>query len=513
MTLSRIISSWYSVGADDADFPSPGYGIPKEVTEPHEIVDARNIEDEAREVLLTSAIESHVLVKNINDILPLRQPRMLSIFGYSAKSPDVFAPTRGDLGNFNWEFGAEASDPLEISLGFGSNLEHKPNIIGENGTMVHGGGSGATTPSLFLSPFEAIKARALQDGTALFHDFVSDDPLVSAASDACIVFGNAWASESYDRPALRDDYTDALILNVADQCNKTVVVFHNAGVRLVDQFVEHPNVSAIIFAHLPGQDTGRALVSLLYGDSNPSGKMPYTVPRNESDYGSISRVFVDSETYLAYDHAHPHGEVLPANPTGRHGWVKRYPVTTLGSRVQPDLPVGDFKFFPQSNFTEGIYVDYRHFDQQNLSVRYEFGFGLSYTTFAFGNISVAPTDNAPLLAYPTGEIRPGGHEDLWDVVATVDARVRNTGQIGGAEVAQLYVGIPYAPDKQLRGFDKVFLQPEEEKEVHFNLTRRDLSVWDPEKQNWKMQAGGYKMHVGRSSRDLPLEDLLVLSVN
>jgi beta-glucosidase len=85
---------------------------------------------------------------------------------------------------------------------------------------------------------------------------------------------------------LPDDFSDGLILNVANNCSNTIVVIHNAGVRLVDQWIEHPNVTAVIFAHLPGQDSGRAITQLLYGVQSPSGKLPYTVAKNESDYNA-----------------------------------------------------------------------------------------------------------------------------------------------------------------------------------------------------------------------------------
>lgn len=98
---------------------------------------------------------------------------------------------------------------------------------------------------------------------------------------------NAYATEGTDRDALRDDDTDSIILNTASNCTNTIVVFHNLGARLIDTFVDHPNVTAIIFAHGPGQGSGNALVSLLYGDVNFSGKLPYTVAKNESDYGSL----------------------------------------------------------------------------------------------------------------------------------------------------------------------------------------------------------------------------------
>ncbi|KEY66084.1 hypothetical protein S7711_09204 [Stachybotrys chartarum IBT 7711] len=456
----RIVSSWYQM-KQDSGFPDLGVGMPSSVTQPHRVVDARD--PEASPTIFQGAVEGHVLVKNTKNTLPLRSPRMLTVVGYSAKSPDFYSPGGGDLGEYSWRFGTEATDPREMQAGFGGELDADYSNIALDGTLIHGGGSGATTPAIFLSPFEALKVKAFQNGTALFHDFTSAEPVVDPVSDACIVFGNAWASEGYDRPALRDDYTDNMIIKVADQCNKTIVVLHNAGARLVDQFVDHPNVTAIIFAHLPGQDSGSALVSLLYGESNFSGKLPYTVARNESDYGNM-----------------------------------------LG----PDRAEGEFVNFPQSDFTEGVYVDYRRFDQQDITPRYEFGFGLSYTTFEFSNLTVQARRNASLAEWPTGAVVQGGQQDLWDHVATVTAEIRNTGDVPGAEVAQLYLGIPNSPARQLRGFEKPVLDVNATAAVSFTLTRRDLSVWDAVAQRWRLQSGRYGVFVGSSSRQIHLNGTL-----
>lgn len=328
--------------------------------------------------------------------------------------------------------------------------------------MISGGGSGTASQSFISSPYDAIVAQAYEDSTDLYWDFENGDPLVNPTSNACIVFGNVWATEGYDRPSVHDDYTDGLINHVADQCANTIVVFHNAGIRLVDQFADHPNVTAIIFAHLPGQDSGRALVNLLYGKENPSGRIPYTVAKNETDYDNF---------------------------------------------LKPDITLdGMFQHFPQSNFTEGVYIDYRHFDLKNITPRYEFGFGLSYTTFDYNNLQVSQT-NSSTESYPTGAVALGGQTDLWDKLVTVTADVTNSGGVDGKEVAQLYLGIPGedVPVRQLRGFEKPSIVAGETATVTFTLTRRDLSVWDVAAQKWLLQAGDYTVEVGRSSRDLPLK--------
>ncbi|KAL5611744.1 hypothetical protein BROUX41_000681 [Berkeleyomyces rouxiae] len=436
----RIIASWYKLG-QDKEFTSPGSGRPLSIRGPHPVVDAR--QEAHRKALFDSAVEGHVLVKNSKNALPLSSPRMMSIFGYSAKSPDRVNPS-------SW---ISFSDPIDPDF-FGL-------AIAPNGTMISGGGAGAVSPSNLVSPFEALKMRTYQDGTAMFWDFNSAEPEVDPASDVCLVFGNAWSAEKFDRPNLHDDYTDGLIKHVASKCANTIVVLHNSGPRLVNQFADHENITAILFGHLPGQDTGPAVTAILYGDVAPSGRLPYTVARNESDYFS----------------------------------------------ADPDGPEGPFQIFPQSDFVEGVFVDYRYFDQQGIEPQYEFGFGLSYTTFAYSNLSISALPDADLSPLPTGPVVEGGQEDLWDVLYTISVKVENTGSRLGKEVPQLYIQIPTpgAPEKQLRGFDKIEINPGDAVEVVFPLTRRDLSFWDVIEQKWRLPRGEFGAFVGQSSRRTALE--------
>lgn len=290
-------------------------------------------------------------------------------------------------------------------------------------------------------------------------DLTSFDPDVNGASDACLVFINAIATEGWDRDGLHDDFSDGLVLNVASKCSNTMVIIHAAGIRLVDQWIEHPNVTAAIMAHLPGQDSGEALVKLLYGEAGFSGKLPYTLARNESDYSVYK----------------PCGLISP-NDTD-----------------------------PQCDYVEGVDVDYRNFDAKNVTPRYEFGFGLSYTQFQYSSISIKPLLEISKIA---GEKYASSSEgDLWEVIVTIEVRVTNIGSVEGSEVAQLYLGIPDSPPKQLRGFEKTsLLSPDESTTVHFDLTRRDFSVWDVVAQAWTVQTGNYTVQVGASSRDIRSTD-------
>ncbi|KAJ5403539.1 hypothetical protein N7509_003410 [Penicillium cosmopolitanum] len=443
---TRIIASWYKLGQDESSYPKPGVGMPYNLSEPHDIVNA--LTADARPVLFEGAVEGHVLVKNVNKSLPLRSPKLLSVFGYDAKAPDAYMPNGQSILTNAWAIGFEPAISHFSELSFAATVINAPyySQVAFNGTLSVGGGSGASAGPYLSAPLDALQQRAYEDGTA---------------SDACLVFINAFATEGSDRAGAYDDYSDGLINQVATTCANTIVVIHNAGTRLVDQFADHPNVTAIIFAHLPGQDSGRALVSLLYGDENFSGKLPYSVAKNESDYENFFHV----------------GATTP------------------------------YGLFPQDDFEEGVLTDYRYFDAKNITLRYEFGFGLSYTSFEFSGLEISSVEDG-IAAYPSGAIEQGGAIDLWDIVATVKATVQNTGDRTGAEVAQIYIGIPNGPVKQLRGFDKVKIPAGKSVQVSFPLTRRDLSSWDVVAQKWQLQSGSYDVFVGSSSRNLPLRSTL-----
>lgn len=467
----RIMASWYKLGQDSPDYPSKGIGLPANLLADRVPVDARI--PESRPVLMQSAIEGHVLVKNINNALPLRSPRMLSLFGYDAIVPRTNTPGTSR----DWSESEQSSSSRYYVCGYAStagNYCPPPIPTAPNGTLITGGGSGGATALYISAPFDAIQTRAQEDGIQLYWDFenVNATGSVLTSTDAVLVFINAAAGEGVDRPSLRDDYSDALVRNIAAKHRNTIVVIHNAGVRLVDQWIDHPNVTAVIFAHLPGQDSGTALTKILFGDVSPSGKLPYTVARNESDYGRI---------------------LNPINDIGADGEYYRY---------------------PQDDFSEGVFIDYRAFDAQGIEPRFEFGFGLSYSTFSISDLTVnTVTANGSLTEFPTGGIVPGGQEDLWDVLAVVTAEVSNIGNVTAQEVAQLYIGIPVEgqPIRQLRGFEKVNLAPNESATVEFELKRRDLSVWDVNAQKWRLTLNtDYALFVGSSSRDLPVNGTLCL---
>ncbi|KAH8817339.1 glycoside hydrolase family 3 protein [Xylogone sp. PMI_703] len=449
---ARILTPWYYLGQDWGYTPE-GYGTTTDFAAPHRKVYARN--PASNSIILQNAMEGHVLVKNTNNALPLKKPQMVSVFGYDAETPRMMNIPNPANGR-GWLSGTESVDPN------GPRVSIFSPACAYNGTLVHAGGSETSAPAHMHSPFNAIMDQAYIDGTSLWWEFTSEDPWVNPNTDACLVFINAWATEGSDRPALQDEFSDNLVNNVAANCSNTMVFIHNAGIRLVEAWIDHPNVTAVMFAHLPGQDSGRSLAKLIYGEVSPSGKLPYTVGKSEDDYGP----------------------------------------------VQPDFPEGKYAKFPQSDFTEGFYIDYRWFDKHDITPRYEFGFGMTYTAFKYSNLQVNKLVKLSSLPErpPVHATQPGGNSNLWEVLMKVSIDVKNTGNVDAAEIAQLYVKIPGDDTlkRQLRGFDKKDIAPGRTKTMTFSLTRRDLSVWDVEKQDWVLPRGSYSIYVGSSSRKTPL---------
>lgn len=292
--------------------------------------------------------------------------------------------------------------------------------------------------------------------------------------DVCLVFLKSYASEGVDRLSLEADWeSDAVVQKVTAYCNNTIVVTHSAGLNVMP-WAGNPNVTAILAAHLPGEQSGNSIVDVLYGDINPSGKLPYTIALDASDYDFAP---ITNSTSLQ-------------NTEDPNAW--------------------------QSNFSEGLLIDYRHFDHYNKSVQYEFGFGLSYTEFELSHLQIENLvpEKSIKATPPPGPIAPGGNDNLWGNLYVINVTVANIGVLTGAAVPQLYLGLPQitgdqpTPRNVLRGFDKILLQPGESQTVQFWLNRRDVSYWNTRKQDWVIPSGEIGVRVGFSSRDLKLQGLI-----
>jgi beta-glucosidase len=255
----------------------------------------------------------------------------------------------------------------------------------------------------------------------------------AAKANVAIVYANKFESEAFDESDIELPGDQNRLIEAVAAANPHTVVVLNTGSAVALPWLD--KVAGVIEAWYPGQQTGNAIAALLYGDVNPSGKLPVTFPKSLAD--------------------------VPARTAAEWGGV-------------------DGKV----HYAEGLEVGYRWYDAKHIQPLFPFGYGLSYTRFAFGHLTVNPAK--------------GG------AVATVE--VTNTGKRAGAEVVQLYVGFPPdagEPPRQLRGFAKVMLQPGETRKVTLTLPARAFAIWDARAKAWRIPAGTFEVRVGDSSAHLP----------
>ncbi|HVW21816.1 MAG TPA: glycoside hydrolase family 3 C-terminal domain-containing protein [Opitutaceae bacterium] len=326
-------------------------------------------------------------------------------------------------------------------------------VIGENAVRLqaHGGESSELKAFYEVSPLEGILRRV---GARLNVTYAagygkSADPGALAraveaarAADVAIVVGglnhdSGFDCEGADRTSLALPYgQDELIRQVSAANPRTIVVLVNGSPVTMDGWLGR--VPALVEAWYPGMEGGNALAAVLFGDVNPSGKLPCTFPRRLED--------------------------SPAHAL--HAYVEE--------------GVEEYK--------EGLLVGYRWYDTKGIEPLFPFGFGLSYTRFDYSDLAVAPG--------------PGG-------TAVASFTLTNSGARAGAEVAELYVHEERPrlerPEKELKGFRKVYLQPGESRRVAIALAARAFAYYDPARPGWVAQADDFRILVGSSSRDIRLQ--------
>ena len=301
-----------------------------------------------------------------------------------------------------------------------------------------------------LEYFDSVSTAIVGFGVTRADSYVGNKTKALAAkADAviiCVGFDDKTEGEGFDRQFQLPGGQDELIRQISAVNKNTIVVITAGGNVDMMQWID--KVPAVLDAWYPGQEGGTALAQILFGDYSPSGKLPV----------SFERRWEDNPVFHSY-----------------------YPAKGE-SRVQ---------------YSEGVFVGYRHYDQSETKPLFAFGFGLSYTTFAYSNLSVTPG---------TGNL---------DQPVTVSFEVRNSGRREGAEVAQLYVGDPHAsiprPVKELKGFAKVNLKPGESKRVSIHLDRRALSFYDVGKKDWNAEPGLFDILIGGSSDKTELRGTFTLT--
>jgi len=305
--------------------------------------------------------------------------------------------------------------------------------------MTGGGGSSHVSPVLTVSPAEGIKKLVGENISLVFDEGKDIGQAVARAkvADIAILMLGDRQTEGKDHDiSLSQDQND-LADAVFEVQPRTIVVLKTGGPILMPWIRHAP---CILEAWYPGQEDGSAVAAVLFGKANPSGKLPITFPKTLAD--------------------------LPLRTPEQYPGVDN-----------------------QAHYSEGVLVGYRWYDAKEIEPLFPFGHGLSYTTFAYKDLSVFGPDA--------------------DANVTVEFTVTNTGDCAGAEVAQLYVGLPVRPDlpqppRQLKGFCHIQLESGSFQRIKMSLDARALSYWDTASHSWKVLPGAYYISVGASSRDLRL---------
>jgi beta-glucosidase len=373
--------------------------------------------------------ESIVLLKNEKAILPLNAAKIRSV---------ALIGGHADVGMISGGGSAQVDPP-------GGNAIAPP-------------GKGATHWQDHIwfptSPLKALKAKL--PGAKV--EFNSGQDLAAAAAlaknaDVAIVFAYQWLSEGMDLPTLSlPDNQDALIEQVAAANPRTIVVLET-GTAVTMPWLG--KVGAVVEAWYAGSSGHKALAGVLVGDVNPTGKLAMTFPKSEADL------------------PHPVIPTLSKEDEGQGTGAENGP-----THVESKYTV---------HYDEGVKVGYKWYEAEHKEPLFPFGFGLSYTTYAYSNLK---TDNAQ---------------------RTVSFAMKNTGKRAGSEIAQVYATLPEAagePFKRLVGWQRVDLAAGESKTVTVALDARVMSIFDEQKNGWSLLPGAYKVVVGPSSGETPLNATL-----
>ena len=365
-------------------------------------------------------------------------------------------------------------------------------VVGENAIkmMTVGGGSSSLKVQREISPLEGLKARLAKDGIDVdyargyvgdvtgnyngvttgqnLNDNRSEAELIAEAiekaktADYVIMFGGLNKSdfqdcEGHDRKQFELPYNQDKLIEALAKANKNFVYVNISGNAVAMPWKE--KVAGIVQGWFIGSESGEALASILTGDANPCGKLPFTWVNSLNEVGAHAL-----NTY-------------PGT------WRKEGGTNTKGNIIDEE-------------YKEGIYVGYRWTDKERIKPTFAFGHGQSYTQFAISNLR---SDKSELTQDDT-------------IAFTVN--VKNIGKRAGSEVVQLYIHDVKSsvdrPKKELKGFQKVYLQPGENKDVTITINKEALSFYDESSSSWKAEAGKFEALVGNSSDNLKLKKVFEL---
>lgn len=296
-----------------------------------------------------------------------------------------------------------------------------------------GGGSSNVVPFYKVSPIEGLKNR-LKDTEINYYERIKD----AEEADVAIVYIYVPSSETEDRTTISLDSETELIEMVSSKYDKTIVFLRTAGASTIPWIDQ---VDAVFQVWYPGQEEGNAEAALLFGDVNPSGKLPVTFGKDREDF----------------------------------------PASTEGEFPGIDEVV---------NYSEGIFVGYRYFDHFGTDILFPFGHGLSYTNFSYNDLS-----------FSTEKL--SGNDTLEVSYTITNIGNRDGAEISQLYISDVEASLE-RPVKELKGFNKSFLKPGESEICQLYVSKRDLAFWDEDKDCWKAENGAFEIFIGSSSQDIRL---------
>jgi len=387
---------------------------------------------------MRQAVQGGQISESAIDTLLIRRYTVMIEFGLFDRpltSSPIPAEQDGAFARTAAEQGTVLLKNTGNQLPLSASAVHSIAVIGPYAGAAHtgGGGSSHVVPLYTVKPVDGIQRRV---PTVSYSD--GGDPAAAAAlaaqSDVAVVMVGDNETEGSDRTSLAlSGNQDQLVEAVAAANPHTVVVVKSGAPVLMPWLAKVP---AVVEAWYPGEEDGNAVAAVLFGDVNPSGKLPISFPAAAGD--------------------------VPASTPQQYPGVD-------GTAM----------------YSEGLDIGYRWYQAKGIAPLFPFGYGLSYTSFRLGHLTVSQGN---------GQV-------------TVSVDVTNTGQRAGADVAQVYVGDPTAagePPNQLKGFQKLSLRPGQTTHLTLHLDQRAFSVWDTATQAWRTVPGDYHIRVGDSSVNLPL---------
>ncbi|KAJ3120270.1 hypothetical protein HK100_012868 [Physocladia obscura] len=418
--VTRILSAFYMLGQDKG---FPDIAFDSWAQKAKNVYNFKYCFKHHIQFIRELGAASTVLLKNSKSVLPL-QPRsedLIAVIGEDARLPKV--------------------------------LNEFVNRGGNDGTLAQGWGSGSAEFPYLVAPLGAISSRHAKTVSSVDNYNLDFAKNVASSASVAIVFVNADSGEGgmtvEGHDADRNDLklwhkSDELIEAVSSVNENTVIVIHSVG-AVEMPWINHPNISAVVLAFLPGQESGNSIADILFGNVNPSARLPFTIHEKREEYAA--------------------GVIYKSN-----GVV-----------------------IPQIYYSEGLFFDYRHADKFNITPLFPFGHGLSYTSFEYSKLHVSRVQkhNPRFSIRVAIQIQNVGKRDGHEVV----------------QVYVVYPPEANEPPKLLKGFERVWVRHGARVNIKVLIDAKSLRVWGDD--GWEFVRGEYVIYVGGSSRNLRPEARII----